>query len=286
MEFQNPKEAIEFYEYLSKERKLGTRTVEIYMIYYSCFKPSLLNEDYICKFAQKHKNYPSCRGFLKNYLEFRKLEVPLPKKPKGRLPIRLPRDISSNELDTFRNHLYSRSFKKGLILDLIYQGALRRVEIITINLNSFKWDRWLEDTSKFLRLIVLGKGNKEREVLVNPETGQKIADYYIEKCGLITLEDLREVLGKDILLFKNAKGEALTEHQVYNFIKKESLLALKNRYIRPHELRHLRATELENRGVQIRDIQRYLGHCKISTTEGYLHRSFEQAVSSVENHLS
>jgi len=38
-----------------------------------------------------------------------------------------------------------------------------------------------------------------------------------------------------------------------------------------HQLRHARATHLEESGVSIRDIQNYLGHANIGTTEIYLH---------------
>lgn len=285
MKFKNQAEAVEFYEYLDQEKKLGPRTVEVYMIYYSCFDPELCNEEYITKYARKHKNTSACRGFIKNYLEFKKLNIPMPSKPKGRKPIRLPRDISQSELQALREHFYAKSFKKGLIFDLMYQGALRRVEITSIKLNSFKWDKWIEQTDKFCRLIVLGKGNKEREVLINPETAESIAMYFLKKHDIITFDDLKDILNKEILLFTNVEGNPLTEHDIYYFIKKGSREVLKNRYIRPHEIRHARATELENKGISARDIQKYLGHARISTTELYLHRSNEKMIDSVESYL-
>jgi hypothetical protein len=58
---------IGFEEFLTDERRLGKRTIKLYMIYYNLFNPLELSEPYIHKFILKHKNNPVVRAFVKNY---------------------------------------------------------------------------------------------------------------------------------------------------------------------------------------------------------------------------
>ena len=129
-----------FKKYLLQEKKLGKRTVILYIVYYDCFDVMQLSQEYISKFIVKHKNNPPVRAFVKNYLEFHKVdlkEIEFPKRPSGRMPVRVPREVSRKDIDKLRAYLYGESFKKGLIFDIVYQGALRRVEVLSIKLNSF-----------------------------------------------------------------------------------------------------------------------------------------------------
>jgi integrase/recombinase XerD len=71
---------------------------------------------------------------------------------------------------------------------------------------------------------------------------------------------------------------------VYYIIKRGSKRIL-GRDIRPHELRHCRATELLERGASVHWIKTYLGHSSIAITEIYLHQSDEQNLKNIEKIL-
>lgn len=276
---------IGFQNYLEQERQIGKRTIAIYIFYYKHFNPLELSQDYVHEFIVKHKNTPSVRGFISNYLNYHGITtITIPRKAKGGNKVKkLIRTISRDELDTFRKFLYNKSFKQGLIFDLIYQGALRRFEVTTIKIGSFKWNDWFKDISAFCKLIILGKGNKERMVLINPETAEAIVNHYMKINQFSTMIELTGFLESNAerLLFKKSNGEPLTSQNVYDFIKRNSLIALK-RDIRPHELRHERASELERKGVSVHDIKNYLGHARISTTEIYLHRTGEESIENIK----
>jgi integrase/recombinase XerD len=80
----------------------------------------------------------------------------------------------------------------------------------------------------------------------------------------------------DDLLFKK-----LSEWIVWKIVNYYSKKYLK-RDIRTHEIRHARATQLEEDGASIKDIQRYLGHSSLTTTEIYLHSSESKSLEKIK----
>jgi site-specific recombinase XerD len=278
-----------FERFLREERQLGKRTVATYLFYYKHFNPLKLSEEYVHDFILKHKNSNPVRAFVSNYLSYHDIKgIAMPKKSKGGNKVkRLIRPVSNEEIDAMRKHLYSKSFKEGLIFDLLYQGALRRVEVITITVGSFKWKSWLDDITKFCQMIILGKGNRERIVLINPETVEAIMNHYMKAYNLESVQEIEAFVTehKDDLLFSREDKQPLTEKNIYDIIKRGSMKIL-NRDVRPHELRHQRSSELERRGVPIHDIKNYLGHSKIATTEIYLHRTGTESLEKIEEKLS
>lgn len=284
--FKNPTDALKFIEYLQEIVRVGDRTIKHYLYYYSFFDPDRLQDKaYLNKFLMRHKNNSIVRGMLRNYSEFIGItDFKLPKKSKGGQDTkRVVRSIDPSEIERVRKHLHNESAMKGLIFDLIYQGALRRVEVITITLGSFKWKEWLNDPDNLCRLKVLGKGKKERYVLINPETALMIFNKIVPNYNGIE-ETLNPLEKSEKLLFRKLDGSPLTEQNVYDMIKRGAVRSI-GRDIRPHELRHNRATELLKRGIAITDIKTYLGHSKIATTEIYLHKSSDESVRSIAENL-
>ena len=239
-------------------------------------------------FVLEHHNTTIVRAFIKHYLEWKGIPdtFKLPRRAIGRKPQRIARTITKEEFKIVRDYFYASSFRNGLIFDMIYQGAMRRVEILTITLGSFFWNEWLNNRQDFCKLVILGKGNKQRIVLINPETTQSILELFIVSHNLDTEEKIRAFFSRNQnhLLFARKDGKRMTEKEVYDIIKKLSIKAL-GRDIRPHELRHFRATELEKRGVLLRDIRNYLGHTKLATTEIYLHKTGEESVGNIKEKL-
>jgi len=273
------KEMIDFIKYLSLTKGLMDATVEQYIKYYRMMDHSkVFCQDYVNEFIQDHKNHSVVRGMILNLLALRKLDklIDMPPKRSGSAKRRLVRGVSLTDIHKLTNYLYRQEFKKGLMFELIYQGALRRVEIPTIRINSFKWMEWFDNMEKPCQLIVLGKRDKERTVLINSETTEKIFKRYFEKYSLNSPEKIERFTNSGSLIFPKLK-----EDDVYNIIHRESKRCL-GRDIRPHELRHARATELEKIGVQIRDIKVYLGHSNLATTEIYLHKSDRESIDNIQ----
>lgn len=272
-------------QYLLNTKKIGDRTLTLYLNYFRMIDLELLpNQEYINAFIQDHKNNPVVRAMMLNLLKYRGMQkdFQLPDRSTGKKAKRLIRSISRDEIMILSKALHQHSFKQGLIFDLIYQGALRRVEVPTIRINSFQWLSWINNPKEFCKLVVLGKGNKERNVLINPATAQSIVQFYTDKIPDL---DLIEFANKQDLLFSTSNGDQLTEKNVYDIIKTGSRRFL-GRDIRTHELRHARATELEKQGITIKDIKNYLGHSNLATTEIYLHRSESESLSAIQEKMS
>lgn len=273
-----------FDNYLDKTKGLMPRTRSLYLNYYKMIDLDILqHQEYIDAFVQDHGNNSVVRGMMLNLLQFKGLnkKLELPPVQTGKPKKRIVRSISHEEINKLRSYFYKEDFKKGLIFDLIYQGALRRLEIPTIKINSFRWIEWFDNPTGFCKLIVLGKGNKERTVLIDPETAFDIINFYSKK---YPTEDKISFANANQFLFINKSGKLLTEKSVYYIIKRGSIRSL-GRDVRPHELRHARATEFQKRGLTTRDIKNYLGHSNIATTEIYLHQSEKESLETIENNL-
>lgn len=153
-------------------------------------------------------------------------------------------NISSNiELD----------LRNKLILNLLLDTGVRVSELVNIK---------IEDIDFLERMIkVLGKGNKERYVFFTKRT-LKIMNEWLEILKRKTIDNY---------LFVNYKGEVITSRAVQKIIKQMGeKVGLE---IHPHMLRHTFATDLLNKGADIRMIQELLGHESLNTTQIYTHIS-------------
>lgn len=117
--------------------------------------------------------------------------------------------------------------------------------------------------SRTLRLV--GKGRRERQVFL---TNEWIADLTAQYLAARVELDLRH----SHLLF-NVHFDPLSPGALRSRLAKTAQDAALDSRVTPHMLRHTAATQLIEAGVDIRFIQRLLGHASLSTTEIYTHVS-------------
>jgi integrase/recombinase XerD len=112
---------------------------------------------------------------------------------------------------------------------------------------------------------IVGKGRHERQVFLPNEWITRLTGAYL---------DTRAELGlvHPNLLF-NSHCDALTAPAMRARLIKAARDAGLGTRVTPHMLRHTAATQLIESGVDIRYIQRLLGHASLSTTEIYTHVS-------------
>ena len=272
----------EFHNYLKKIKGLSDRSIYHYFTYHRHFVLMPLSQKSINKFTETRSNNSVCRGYLKAYLEFlgNTKDFDLPIVRSGSQKKRLARPIAKAEINKIIDLAYSRHLKDGILMDLLYYGALRRSEPLSIKVNGFDWGEWFKDPDKYCILNVIGKRDKERRVVVHPRVVKKLLEIYLAKGILTPQMDIADMIEKlrsmDDPLFKS-----MTEWNVWKLVKKYAKLSL-NRDIRTHEMRHARATELESNGATIRDIQRYLGHGDQRTTEIYLHSDETKSLDNIK----
>lgn len=271
-----------YLKWLRESKGLSKATVYHYYTYYKDFFKIDLTQKSIDKYLQKRKNNKVVRGFMKSYLEFLKKdrEFFLIKKPTGRIKKRVIRNFTPDQIKKVSEYSYKQSTRDGLMFDIIYYGALRLGEVISIKANSFDWSSWFDDPSKYCKLVILGKGKKQRVVLAHPVTINKLLDKYIE-LKIINIEMSEEDLIDTLSKIQDPLFHNLYAKRIWMQITRNSKRSI-GIAIRPHELRHARATELEKQGVPIRSIQHYLGHSNPQTTEIYLHISEKASLENIQ----
>ncbi len=129
--------------------------------------------------------------------------------------------------------------------------------------------------SRTLRL--LGKGRRERQVFLPNDWIADLTSAYIEARSSLGVQHSR-------LLF-NLHYEPLTPPAMRSRLAKAARAAGLATRVTPHMLRHTAATQLIEAGVDIRYIQRLLGHASLSTTEIYTHvsdRALHRVVSDAD----
>lgn len=170
---------------------------------------------------------------------------------------KVPEYIYESQLEKILNEKTSENIeielRNKLIINLLLDTGVRVCELVNIKVSDIDIEE---------RIIkVFGKGSKERFVFFTSKTKEILATY---------LSKRKEKAIVDNLLI-NYKGEKLTERSVQKIIK---LVGEKiGLDIHPHLLRHTFATDLLNKGADIRMIQELLGHENLDTTQIYTHVS-------------
>jgi integrase/recombinase XerC len=148
-------------------------------------------------------------------------------------------------------------------MELLYASGLRVSELAKLNLEQVNLNT--------LEIRVLGKGSKERIVLMGEPAAKALTAY---------LNDgRRKLLGdrRSNAVFLNRSGGRLTERSVQSLLQEYAGIAGIEKRVHPHMLRHTFATHLLDGGADLRVVQELLGHASLSTTQVYTHVSKSQA---------
>jgi integrase/recombinase XerD len=177
-----------------------------------------------------------------------------------RLPKRLPRCLTAAELRALFSARKTASPAIALGILLLFTTGMRVAELCALRVADIDLDR--------RTLRIRGKGDRERQVfLVSSEVVAELRVY---------LRDQKLRGAPSSPLFRTALGCGLSTDRVRAGLRRVAKAAGLARRITPHMLRHSAATSLLEAGVDIRFVQRLLGHRSISTTEIYTHVSDER----------
>ena len=119
-----------------------------------------------------------------------------------------------------------------------------------------------------------GKGSRDRVVYIGDPT---------LRAALQKMVALRRATGRaQGGLFLNRQGLAMKPQSIRSRLRRYARQIGLARRVTPHMLRHTAATLLIETGVDIRFVQRLLGHSSIATTEIYTHVSDEALRTTLE----
>lgn len=141
----------------------------------------------------------------------------------------------------------------GLIARLLVVTGLRIGELTSLKVHDV--------SSAATQVRVRGKGDRERTVYVaNDRLQLDFRRYW---------ESRLEEAGSSAWLFTNNSGARLTPQAYRKRLRTLSKSLRIEPHLTPHRFRHSAATLLIEEGVDIRLVQRLLGHASIATTEIY-----------------
>lgn len=147
---------------------------------------------------------------------------------------------------------YRDKGERGLLIKTLFQTGARVSEFVNIRVEDFFFD-------EAMLLIAKGKGGKSRYVPILPELAQ----------------ELRTDLGERTTgyLFETNRHLPYSPRRIQQIVKATAEKAKIKKRVYPHLLRHSVATTLLERGMPIEQIQKFLGHAKLETTQVYAESS-------------
>ena len=174
-----------------------------------------------------------------------------------RIPDRLPRCLGPEDARLLMRAASQAPIPTRLAITLLLATGARVSELAAVRI------RDLDLASGTVRIV--GKGNRERQVfLANDSLANTVRGH--------VLRDRSPTCSEDRLLV-SAAGHALSPASIRTRLKGLATAAGLSRSVTPHMLRHTAATTLIESGVDIRFVQKLLGHRSISTTQIYTHVS-------------
>ncbi len=183
-----------------------------------------------------------------------KIKLPHPKRNKP-----IPDILTIEEVKGLINS--TNNVKHRLIMKILYGCGLRVSELINLKKEDLNFDEGLIK-------IRLSKGRKDRFVKMPDSVKEELKHYF-------------SLLNSDIL-FESARGGKLATKTIQLIIKQAARKSGIKKNVHPHTLRHSFATHLLEQGIDLRIIQKLLGHSDIKTTQVYLSVS-QQSIKNIKS---
>ena len=271
----------DFFNYCQFHKKLSNKTIRAYkidMTQYRNFSNDLskvslwnyieyLNKRYKPKTVKR--KIATLKAFIHflltkdliEYNPFDKVEI------KIKEPLILPKTIPLNTISIILSYAYKQikeaktkyqsvcAIRNAAIIELMFATGGRIAEICSLRPKDVNMN---DGIIKFN-----GKGSKERVIPIeNRDVLHILRLYYNTNKTRINSTEY---------FFINRLGNRTTEQSVRNMLNKYCTLSGIDMHITPHMFRHSFATLLLEEDVDIRYIQRMLGHSSITTTQIYTH---------------
>ena len=136
------------------------------------------------------------------------------------------------------------------LIELLISTGMRVGELVNLNINSLNF----EDRS----CIVLGKGNKEREVYFDAKTKLHLKEYISKRND-----------SNDALFVSMRKPHQRLSISGIELIIRTLGINSNISKVHPHKFRRTLATKAIDKGMPVEQVQKLLGHVKIETTMHY-----------------
>lgn len=173
---------------------------------------------------------------------------PLAANPKIPKTKSLPVVLNEQELVELLRH--AGGLRNQVLLALLYDSGIRRSELCNLQLRDLDFNRSSIH-------ICMGKGNKDRYVPFSKKMQQAMEQYLA-------------LYAPKVYVFEGKPGEPIPYAWPSKILKEALRLTSIRKDVSCHVLRHSFATHLLEHNVDLRSIQKWLGHSRLDTTAVYL----------------
>ena len=220
-----------------------------------------INTEDIRKYLSEYKEKNNCgsttidniRRVLSSFFSWLEDEDYIIKSPVRRIhkiktPFMVKETLTDENLERLRDGC--NNVRDLSLIELLISTGMRVGEIVNLNINDLN----LEDRS----CVVLGKGNKQREVYFDAKTKLHLKQYLYKRHD-----------DNDALFVSSRKPyQRLSISGIELIIRKLGSESNINN-VHPHKFRRTLATMAIDKGMPIEQVQKLLGHVKIETTMHY-----------------
>jgi integrase/recombinase XerD len=220
--------------------------------------------DHLVEIGQRTRN-PVGRGKYTRRNSFSVVRHPTPADERPlvrRKPARQPWIPSDEQFETLLAALAPESLRNQALFLLMYDGALRREEVVLLELTGIDWAH--HEVTLRPEICKNGSG---RLVLFTQATATRLRAY---------LEHRRQIkagLGRLFLSESDRNRASGISPEMINKIMRTIALRAGLPPFHPHTLRHLRLTHMARCGIAEQIIAEYAGHKSLDTTRLYIHMS-------------
>ena len=252
------------------ETTLGDYYRELVMFEYFVEKPTInINTTDIRKYLASNDGVMSSTNgkklsVIKTFFSWMVDEEMILRNPAARIkqikqPKRLPKALTAIELEKIRE--VCETYREWSLVEVLYSTGCRLSEVSGMKRADVNWNNG--------SIRVIGKGNKERQVYLNPK-----AIFHLEQY----LEHCEETENTNEFLFTTERRpyRQMKSKTIQDAINKVASRAMIEKNVTPHVFRHTMATLAMENGIELGDLQQLLGHSNPGTTLRYAEVSEER----------
>ena len=279
----NLQEIINVYiTFCTEQKTLSTKTTKAYQTnlrQFADYTNSIFDREHIQSYiTQLHRSFKPKTAkrkiaTLKAFTHYLKVHDLISANPFDKIetsfrePVLLPKTIPFNIISAILSSAYSSLkvcqtdysrkcvLRDIAVLEILFATGARVSEICTLTPGAMDLENHM--------LKIFGKGSKERIIQIeNPDVLKALSNYFR------AFQDEIYTAG---FFFVNKLKHRLSEQSVRAMINRYVNAVGYERHVTPHMFRHSFATLLLEEDVDIRYIQKILGHSSITTTQIYTH---------------
>ena len=161
------------------------------------------------------------------------------------------------QLDLEKIRLACKTKREKAIIEVLYSTACRVSELSALDISDVDFET--------REVTLLGKGNQYRTSFLNAKAEVALKDYL----------DSRTDDNEALFVYQKEPYGRLAKSGIENIVKNiMSRTSDMNVHVTPHIFRHTTATTALDRGMNIADVSKFLGHKSIATTMEYITTNF------------